>query len=322
MKSVKKIIYILSTSVVLVIILSIVFNKGYRKLYQPTYNTLHMVFDDTISYNTLLIGNSKVAFGLNPLYIDSIAQLNAINLGYAAANLPTYDLLLSAYLNKHQAPRFLVMGIENNLFFTDEDHCNKLPLYDYLYREDVATYFEHLKLPYRLQRWIPGTKFMYMDDYSRFGILNAFRGKSLFQQADIYHYKGFYISKNDQKGLQFVPVRKVDTFTQLNQKALEHFEHIVSICTKHHITLLLCFPPMPHQVASISQTPLNLIVEKYLQKQQTFHPFHVLHNDTNRTFAPAYFVDGSHLTYDGSIKYSILIAEYLRHLNTTNEGLK
>ena len=123
MKAKPKIFLFLLLCLTLLYVTSKVLNVGYRKLYQPTYETLSKIFEDTQSYNTLLIGNSKVEFGINPLYIDSIAQLNSINFGYAATNFPTHVLLLQSYLKHHQAPKYLLLGVENNMFFTDKDDC-------------------------------------------------------------------------------------------------------------------------------------------------------------------------------------------------------
>ncbi|MBK8146198.1 MAG: hypothetical protein IPK62_15025 [Bacteroidetes bacterium] len=290
-----------------------VLNVGYRKLYQPTYETLSRIFEDTQSFNTLLIGNSKVEFGINPFYIDRIAQLNTINFGYAATNFPTHLLLLQAYLKKHPAPKYLLLGIENNMFFTDEDHCNKLPLYDYLNRQEVVEYFESLQLPYKLPKYIPFSKFVFMDDYSRFGILSAFRGKGLFQSADIYHYKGFYIGKKNRAPIPFIPQSTADTALTLHAKALATFEQIVSICKKQGITLLLLFPPRPHDKGK--PIPIsNRAVDQYLVKKQRNNSFLVLRNDSIASFEPTHFVDASHLNYEGSVKYSSLLGTYLFNL--------
>jgi hypothetical protein len=310
MKAKPKIFLFLLLCLTLLYVTSKVLNVGYRKLYQPTYETLSKIFEDTQSYNTLLIGNSKVEFGINPLYIDSIAQLNSINFGYAATNFPTHVLLLQSYLKHHQAPKYLLLGVENNMFFTDKDDCNKLPLYDYLDRLEVVDYFKNLQLSYKLPKYIPFSKFVFMDDYSRFGILSAFRGKGLFQSEDIYHYKGFYIGKKNRAPIPFIPVNSADTSLSLNKKAVSNFEQIVSICKKQGIILLLLFPPRPHALGKSISTS-NYAVDQYLTKKQRSDAIFVLRNDTIASFEPAHFVDASHLNYEGSVRYSTLLGNYL-----------
>ena len=144
MKAPHKILLFFFVCWTLLYTVSQVLNVGYRKLFQPTYETLSKIFEDTVFYNTLLIGNSQVEFGINPYYIDSIAKLNSINFGYAATNFPTHHLLLQSYLKYHKAPRYVILGVGNGMFLTDKDQCNKLPLYDYLDREEPVDYFESL----------------------------------------------------------------------------------------------------------------------------------------------------------------------------------
>lgn len=287
-------------------------DHGLRVLYQHSYSTVDHILKKNEQYsNTIILGNSIIKFGVNPYYIDSIAGVNSFNLGYPASGFITEALFLRKYIDNYGPPENLILGFNQYKFYLQEEKINKYPLYDFLNDPDVLKYFDHNNLPYWRIKHIPLYKYTTLDDYSRFGVFSAYRGTSAFQLPGSYNYKGFYSNLlNGNKNIQFA-VNITPKNYVFQAKEYEAFNDIINLCTIHKINLLLVlYPGVCKQVISNVNLKEADSIIKNLDKNNKIHFL----TDFNCEFKESDFIDEAHLTFSGSVVYSIEIAEELKRL--------
>ena len=64
------------------------------------------------NYDILFLGNSRVHFGINPYYIDSITGVKSYNFGNGGADAQTIMLVSDIYLQYHNAPVLVVISVD------------------------------------------------------------------------------------------------------------------------------------------------------------------------------------------------------------------
>lgn len=301
MKAGVRLIWITICLIICLSVLNILGRRGYRILYEHTYYTLDEVFGKKKSdFNTLIIGNSIFKFGVNPFYIDSLTGLSSVNLGYAATGFITQEFLVRAYLQNHTSPRCIILGYSPYIFYGGDEPNNKLPLYDYMNDQDMAAFFKANAIPYERVKYIPLYRYVLMDEYSRFGILSAYRGTAMFQLPGTYQYNGFYSNRLDSKKVLTFAASEVQIQPVINEKQLRAFYEIVNACTSNKIQLILV--PYPHlykEGKSVGHTEVKTILAT-LQNQNKI----TVLKDEAFNLTAADFSDGTHLTFEGSCNFS------------------
>lgn len=285
--------------------------RGYRKLYAHTYFTLDHVFGKVnADFNTLIVGNSIFKFGVNPLHIDSVKGIRSVNLGYAATGFITQEFLIRTYVQHHSKPGIILLGFSPYTFYTDRELNNKLPMYDYSADTAAARFLEENDSSYMHIKYIPFYKYMLMDDYSRFGIISAYRGTAMFQLPGTYSYNGFYSNRLDSKKVVTFAAAELQEQKVVNRRELEAFYKIVALCNQHNIRLVMVPYPLINGKVHKSSV-LHSDVANVLMKVEEQNNVVVL-SESDFNFDSVNFSDGTHLTFEGAAKYSGRIAEALR----------
>lgn len=311
MKAGVRLIWISGCLVVCLSVLNILGLRGYHILYEHTYYTLDEVFGKKKSdFNTLIIGNSIFKFGVNPFYIDSLSGLHSVNLGYAATGFITQEFLVRKYLQNHSAPRYIILSYSPYTFYSDQELNNKVPMYDYLNDTDLVAFFKANAIPYQKVKYIPFYRYVLMDEYSRFGILSAYRGTAMFQLPGTYKYNGFYSNRLDSKKVLNFAAAEVEQQQVINKKQLQAFNGIVDACNTRNIHLVLV--PYPHLYKE-RKTVTDAEVERMLALLQSQNKITILKEDAFNLSASD-FSDGTHLTFKGSCNYSKQLGSELRNL--------
>jgi hypothetical protein len=308
MVALRKIGFIIIVAFIFVYIVGEILHRGHRLFYAPFYEKLDEVFIGNTNYDVLLLGNSKVQFGMHPAVIDSVAKVNSYNIGYAAASFATMHLIFKSYLQNHKAPKQLVWCMQESMFFGTEDGSNQMLFYHYLYNNNIRNYMDSMQKPYYLPRFFSATKFLYFDDYNRVNVVTGFMHKSPFTSADMYNYKGYTISKNEKHGVQFNPLPKFIADT-IHPQSLFYFQQIVSLCNSNNIKLIIIWPPNANQKTNNQQIVGSESLLEFVDSVCTQNKFALIRYDNSNTFKPNEFIDDSHLNYTGSLHYSALIGK-------------
>jgi hypothetical protein len=320
-KSFYKILFIFICALATIYSVGRVFDKGYKLFYQPFYEKLDEIFIGNTNYNLLLLGNSKVQFGMHPGVIDSVAKVNSYNLGYAASGFATMHLLLKSYLVNHTPPKKLVWCVQESMFFNSNDLSNKLLFYNYLPNQLVKNLMDSFKQPYQLPLFFSPAKYLYFDDYNKSNIAAGYLHKSQFTNSDMYSYKGYTISKNANHGVQFNPPPSFDADT-IQHQSLFYFNSILDICRQHKISILFIWPPNANdkskQKTIIGNQKLMIWMDSICVKNNA----KLIRFDNGNVFSQTEFIDDGHLNYKGSLHFSNVIGKILDSLQAENAQVK
>ncbi len=291
-----------------------ILSKGHQNSFAPFYSKMDTIFYDTTNFTTLLLGNSKVQFGLHPAIIDSVASTNSFNIGYAAASFKSQYFLLHAYLQKHPAPKNLVWVVQESMFTDNEDASNLEVLYHYLPNKNAQNYLDSL----HASRWgisiFPFLQFTYFSEYQKIKSIQGLHRISEFVGKDRITYKGYTISTNLNSAIQFnnLPNMVADSF---NKISLFHFNEIINESTKNGIKILFIFPPNNNKKEGVDFSNRTPFIFNYLKNfNMNYKHSMLVRFDTTNSFAENEFVDDSHLNYEGSKRWSSMVANQLKEI--------
>ncbi len=303
-----RILSITLLAIMCMILLGAISNRGHRLYYKPFYEKLDETFNGSTYYEVLLMGNSKVQFGVHPKVVDSVAKTNSYNLGYAAGSFVTMEMLLKAYLSKHKAPATIVLCLQESLFCNVDDNCNSFIFYNYLQSAHARNYLKAMNKPYYLATAIPYSKFLYFDDYNRGNIISGLVGKSDYYNNNMENYKGYTMNKSTFKPKLFnnilMPV--ADT---INNKALTSFHHIMELCVTNNIQVILAWSPSA-SVNGLTNTLAACLDSNYTPRYQ-----YIMRNYNTTEFQPHEFIDGGHMNYLGTLHYSAVLGKLIDSLH-------
>jgi hypothetical protein len=170
-------------------ITGIYFDHRYRKNFATLFfNSTDTLLDQSKNYDIILLGNSRVHFGLNPYYIDSVTGSSSYNFAIGGSDAAMLSLNTSLYLDNHPAPAYAVIGSDIS-FLVDSRSIQSQ--YHYLFYLGNDTVFKKLR-QYNpslvLAKYLPFLKYSFFDEYNRGYI---FKTKLEFEKFDHNIYKGF-----------------------------------------------------------------------------------------------------------------------------------
>jgi hypothetical protein len=288
-------------------------SKGHRKFYAPFYDKLDTIFKGSANYDVLLMGNSKVQFGMHPGVIDSVGKCNSYNIGYAAAGFCTMRMLLQGYLQHHPAPKTIVLCAQESMFYSSNDFSNQTLFYHYLSHREVQEYCKKMNLPYLLPKALPNTNFLYMDDYNRGNIITGWLNKSSFVNDHMYSYKGYTVDKSSTAGSMFNPFPAFKN-TAIDSFANAEFAAIVALAQSNNIKLILIWPPNANKKNTTEIAKQNPILFTMLNRICTKNNYPLIRYDTSSIIPQSMFIDDGHLNYAGSLMYSGLVGKLVDSL--------
>lgn len=268
------------------------------------------------AYDCLLLGNSRTHDHLNPRIIDSLLQLNSYNAGIDAARLPECKLLLDAYLHNHPAPRYVILGIEPQLFGQYESVANPLSYYPYLGNPVVRHALQQQNAKTLLYYYLPPTRLSQYTDRERTESLKGCMGQTIFSHYNNSHtddtigqYKG-YLS-NGNYGLVAQPTPPVVRRILPYQPALRTLDQMIATCQQRNISLILVYYPIFDRYferRNLNHAALLHTIDSTAQQHQLPYLVH----DTLTAFQDArLYFDGAHLNTVGATQYSTYLANQL-----------
>lgn len=319
MKPYKKIILVSCISILLLKICSILFESGFKRYNRPWFTKMDHIFTDTLYNDVICLGNSRANFGINPYYIDSTCKTQTYNLGFAGADINGMSLILESYLERHRPPKKVVLCYDYSLFVFKTSLELEPVFFYYMHHEKIKQQVTRYGTNTKLLSLFPDLKYAFFNDQSRAAIIRGLTGRTVLSTVDRnipsykYDYRGFINYYPGKLNLN----KSLDTsLFRIDTKALEVLYNIVNVCRKNNIKLIFIYPPelyLQSKPASQSTTTHKLkvdgIINSLVVKNNLYHKrFDLL------DFTLYEFCDVAHVNLDGSQKFSIMLANYLKAL--------
>jgi hypothetical protein len=289
----------------------------YRKHWDTTFSKLETVFNDTTNRDIVFAGDSKVQFGINPFYIDSITTKNSYNIGMGGAPFTETVFLTKAWLNNHRPPKIFVVSIGLAGLIDTEKYFSTSSFY-FSFLKDTLAYNTLSMLHYHtsLNKFIPLTKYTNFDAFQKTSIIRSMMGNQYLEKNGI-GYKGFINNATDtsfkEDGNFKLEQLKIKNDKSLDT-ALERINELISIVRSYKSDIIFVYPP---SYRMINDTGTKLYFQKLRNRIDDvlqINNVKLLHFDNDSSFTKSLFQDPSHLNIQGSILYSKKLGIELKEL--------
>jgi len=305
---------------ILAMVLSIVIGHWFDARYKKRWDILFFQKTDELikkhdSYDVVLLGNSRVHFGINPYYMDSVSGYSAYNFANGGSDITDILLTSKLYLNHHPIPKYAIISVDPGMLKKNE---SLKTLYHYLFylRDDtMSRYMQlagHPTLPVKV---IPFLKYAVMDEYNR---TSLFIPGQPYPHFDHNIYRGFLnISKDTGSQTQrlYNTGRYMDD--QIWQPSLPLLNELVSVWKEKGVKLIFVYPPQKQQATFLSWKFYREGIRIFDSVANTQH-IPSFHFERDASFYNGYFVDDIHLNNPGATMYSIMLGDSLRSLRSSN----
>ncbi|MDN3654987.1 hypothetical protein QWZ08_05085 [Ferruginibacter paludis] len=262
------------------------------------------------NYDIIFLGNSRVHFGINPYYIDSVTKLNSYNFGTGGADAEDIMVTSDVYLQKHAAPKLAVISLDAGMLFENTILKTRFHYLFYLQNDTVNKHMQRAGFPTDMIKIFPFTKYSFFDEYNRTSLF--VRGKP-YPVFDHNIYRGFLnihqFTKTTVDGLYNTEKKAMKVW----DPALIYLQQTVMELQKKGCDILFVYPPeripSPNRKEPITAKAAsifsNIAIKNHLQ---------IIHFESDLNFTDDYFVDDIHLNEPGTRIYSRQLADSIARL--------
>lgn len=308
----RRIILPVLLSLCIAYLLGIWFDARYKHRWQILFfNKTDELILAKDSFDVVLMGNSRVHFGINPYYLDSVSGMSSFNFANGGTDMEDILLTSKLFLEHHPTPKLAVISLDAGMLKKNE---SLKTLYHYLFYLKDSTMRKFMKEaghPVGLIRAFPFVKYMVMDEYNRISVFNPGRTIPVF---DHNQYRGYLNVDRDtgrtEETLFHAARFEEDTIwkpsVQIFEEAINTFQHAGT-------TVVFVYPP---EKDASPMRKWNLYIEgnKIFDSIAVVHRIPVFRFNGQHEFSDSYFVDNIHLNNPGATRYSIILGDSLRLL--------
>jgi hypothetical protein len=316
---IKRIIISILATFTLVWIIGAIFDYRYKKRWQFFYfDKMELLQANNPNFDIIFLGNSRIHFGINPYYVDSITGLTSYNFGQGAADAEEMLMYSTLYLANHTPPKYAFINLDPATLIKTNRLKNRYAYLFMLNNDTIYSYMKRNGFYTTLIKHQPYFKYSFFDEYNRTSIF--VKGKNI---PHFKHtlYNGFINPhQNITTDTNIVP--KVDkTILNFNPDA-DNINDTAAATIKKTIEL---FQKKGSRVILLYAPGIKPTEEKFIRlKQQTDSTYNKLSRETGLAitdindyffFSRKYFVDqSSHMNIPGAKIFSELVGNYINTL--------
>jgi hypothetical protein len=279
----------------------------YKKFWNATFEKLDTVFKDTTSRDIVFVGDSRVQFGINPFYIDSITNKNSYNIGMGGAPINEITFLTKAWLNNHKPPKIFVVSIGLTGLLDGVNYFSN-PCYYLSYLQDSLAYntLSNLKYHTFLNKILPISKYTVFDEFQKTSIIRSIQGEQFLKNNGVA-YKGFI---NNDIGTTFNERMSfsIKDVGMKNEKWVDtlllKLSDLVKIIKSHNCEIIFIYPPNLNLEMNKETLLFLQNVTGKIENIANIEKIKILKFDNDSSFKKSLFQDSRHLNINGSILYS------------------
>ncbi|MEO8772229.1 MAG: hypothetical protein ABI402_19175 [Ferruginibacter sp.] len=304
-------------TIVILISSSIAYATGmfFDHLYKKRWSTLffdktNALIKDNTNFDIIYLGNSRVHFGINPYYIDSITKLNSYNFANGGADALDIMLTSNIYLQFHPAPRIAIISLDMGALTPNESLKTCFSYLFYLENDSINKYMQQAGFPTSLIKLFPFTKYCFFDEYNRTSLF--VKGKP-YPAFDHNIYKGF-INVYKEKNSKPAAIFNLRSFNdQLWDTAITYIRNTVTTLQSQGTNVIFISPPERMDSRFKKMDFRKTTDSIYTSIANEFHLTH-FHFENAPFYTNDYFIDELHLNEPGSRMYSIQLADSINAL--------
>lgn len=309
--------YLKRLSIVIIISFCIAYATGslFDQLYKKRWSTLYFekmdaLIKDSTRYGIICLGNSRVHFGINPYYVDSVTKLNSYNFANGGADALDIMLTGKVYLQYHPAPRFAIISLDIGALTPNESLKTCFHYLFYLGNDTISEYMHRAGFPTSIMKVFPFMKYSFFDEYNRTSLF--VKGRS-YPVSDHNIYKGF-INIHHGTNNKLTGIFNLRSFNdQLHDTAITYVKNTVAAFQQKGTTVIFVSPPEKKNSRFKTMAFRKTADSIYTAIANEFH-LKYLHFENSALYTDNYFVDELHLNEPGARMYSLQLADSIKTL--------
>lgn len=281
--------------------------------YRTYWSTLFFNSTDTLlnkdrQYDIVLLGNSRIHFGLNPFYIDSATGMSSFNFGIGGADAAILQLNTELYLQNHPAPKYAVIGTDVSMVVAPEAIYTQYHLLYYLHNDIVYRQLKKYHPAVGIARYIPFTRYSFFNEYNRSSL---FKTAVEYERFDHNIYKGF-INPHRGDAARSKIIFGADTLHKpVSSASIAMLRDVVARFKNAGTQLLLVSPPLKNNI-SIGKQALFSAADSVFYEIAKEYGLMYLQAGKDTYYDDKYFVDDLHLNEPGTRIFSRQIGDYIK----------
>jgi hypothetical protein len=304
----RRIFWILLLSSCLLQVLYSYFLAAWKHHYRHKHSTLSEVFEGTTHYDLLMLGTSRMQDHNNPRLIDSITHWSSFNAGIDGGRLADMFLVLNGYLQQHPAPRYVLLNVEKSWLASDSADWLATRYVPYCHNRAVDSMFVAYKKYNIVQRYVPFTRIMLLDDHLKKTLLGAWwqppeNNGSPWERYHNQIYRGYFENGIDSLATTHVPCAVPQTL-KITQTGVHLLEQWIQLCHQHNIGIIFTYTPEFHGVSKACYTNLPQIIDSIDSLAYVHNIPFLRYEADSMCYRAAYFTNFTHLNRHGARVYS------------------
>jgi hypothetical protein len=287
----------------------------FDNMYKKRWFQLYFVKTDELTkgnnnYDIIFLGNSRVHFGINPYYIDSVTRLNSYNFGTGGADAEDILLTSDVYLQKHVAPKLVVLSLDAGMLFENTILKTRFHYLFYLQNNTINKHMQRAGFPTSLIKIFPFVKYSFFDEYNRTSLFVKGKPFPVFEHniyrgfLNIHQYTNIKVS-----GLYNNETRALKVW----DTAVAYLQQTVMELQKKGCEVLFVVPP-EKKFSPNRKEPVTKIADSIFNNIAKKNQLQIVRFDNNPIFTDDYFVDDIHLNEPGTRIYSKQLADSIAKL--------
>lgn len=297
----KKLIIVLVITFAVCYATGIFFDYRYKKNFATLFfNSTDTLLDKSKNYDIILLGNSRVHFGMNPFYIDSVTGLSSYNFGIGGSDAAMLSLSTSLYLQNHPPPAFAVIGSDISFISANKAIQSQVHYLFYLSNDTIYNALKKYNPSLVLARYIPFLKYSFFDNYNRSFV---FKEKKEFEKFEHNIYKGFINPHHAGSGSTGINYVVNDEVTVVSKTSIEVLKETISKLKKGGTKIIIISPPLKKGISEAKKRKFedaDAIFKSIASENGSWF----LNMNDMPVYEDKYFTDDLHLNEPGTKTFS------------------
>lgn len=301
---IKKIIIYISITIGVAYLTQWFVLEGLRQNKKGIYDKYNTIFLKKNSYNTLMLGSSRMFMHLNNHQFDSLCGTHSYNLGLPGATARLAYIALKSYCLKSKAPKQIIYGFDYHISNLTTDTIYNFTTYiPFLNNPEFYRQLKLVDKRFIQFKYNPFYTLPYLGINTLSASLNGWFSRT--GPYDNYFENGFF------KNYAIDDINAIDAKNKkgiISVETEQYLDSIISFCSKNHIKLYFTISPAYKDVERDLKYH-KIVIEKFknLAENKQLKLFDYS-RDTSITNHKSYFEDNYHLLFSGATIYTKKIA--------------
>ena len=290
--------------------LSFVIGSALDQRFRQRWDTLFLRAADTlvsgkVPYDIIFMGNSRINYGINPYYVDSILKTSSYNFALGNMGAEYFKMITSVYL-KNRTPKIFCIGLDEYIYREQDPLAIAYPFLFYAGEDSIASTMSRHNFPMKVIRYLPFIKYAYMDEYYKHSMFYKTPNYPVFGHNI---YNGFInIYKNNNTGKALYDAEEDNNAISYGATAL--LEDIIEQCKSKGTKLVFIYPPQ-RSITEQKQRKYLSVLDQQVSLLLQKHDIPLLDCRNLPQITAANFSDEIHLNEPGSRIFTNYVAEKL-----------